>query len=532
MILKKGFILLLVCMGLHGVLKANNIQVSSGTLTGQNTSGNYTFVQFNLGWDNSWRDNVNWDAAWIFVKYKATYDTTWKHASINTTQGNHSVPAGFAVFPAPEGTGCFIYRNSSGNGTVNLSNIQLRWDYGSNGVNDADMVEVKIFAVEMVYVPDGAFYAGDGNTAEVHQQFSMGNTINPFLITGEGALTLGGTALTNLGNRNAVGFGGSADDFNFVTTQSLPAAFPKGYADFYCMKYAITQGQYTDFLNTLTRTQQKKRVASDISGDAVPLFYVMTVSNTVVARNRITCPPTGNGTVNPVVFSCDRQDRECNYLSWMDGAAYMDWAGLRPISDLEFEKLSRGPLLPVAGEYAWGNTTIVCATTISGSENGTETITNLNANCVCNNPFLNGGDGNYGMLRAGIFATSTSTRILAGATYYGIMDISGGIEERTVTIGDVAGRIFNGSHGDGTLSSLGNANTLNWPGLVSGEITTSIGSGSRGGNYVFAIPSSNYALTISNRQSASFSESSRAGHRGFRGCKTAPVGTLLKPFNK
>ena len=77
MILKKGFILLLVCMGLHGVLKANNIQVSSGTLTGQNTSGNYTFVQFNLGWDNSWRDNVNWDAAWIFVKYKATYDTTW-----------------------------------------------------------------------------------------------------------------------------------------------------------------------------------------------------------------------------------------------------------------------------------------------------------------------------------------------------------------------------------------------------------------------------------------------------------------------
>jgi hypothetical protein len=136
------------------------------------------------------------------------------------------------------------------------------------------------------------------------------------------------------------------------------------------------------------------------------------------------------------------------------------------------------------------------------------------------------------MLRAGIFATSTSTRILAGATYYGIMDISGGIEERTVTIGDVAGRIFNGSHGDGTLSSLGNANTLNWPGLVSGEITTSIGSGSRGGNYVFAIPSSNYALTISNRQSASFSESSRAGHRGFRGCKTAPVGTLLKPFNK
>jgi hypothetical protein len=135
-------------------------------------------------------------------------------------------------------------------------------------------------------------------------------------------------------------------------------------------------------------------------------------------------------------------------------------------------------------------------------------------------------------MRAGIFATSTSTRVLAGATYYGIMDISGGIYERTVTVGDATGRSFNGLHGDGTLSSLGNANTPNWPGLVSGEITSAQGSGSRGGCFSFVLPGSAYEYTISNRESASFSEIARTNVKGFRGCKTAPVGTLMKPQNK
>jgi len=521
-------ILIFICLGLTGNLMANNIQVSSGTLTGQNTTDNYTMVQFNLSWENSWRDNINWDAAWVFVKYKVSYDTVWRSAILNTTQANHIVPAGYTVFPAIEQTGAFIYRSNTGNGSVNLANIKLRWDYGLNNLNDADQVELKIFAIEMVYVPQGPFYAGDGSGGVSSQQFSQGNTSNPFFINGEIAYTLGGAPTTNIGNRDALGFIGTPDDFNFSTTQSLPLNYPKGYRDFYCMKYEITQGQYTDFLNSLTRHQQKSRVASNISGDAIPNIYVMVNNNFGGVRNRIICPSSGNGTTQPVVFSCDRPDRACNYLSWMDGAAYLDWAGLRPFTDLEFEKLSRGPIIPIPFEYAWGTTSVTCALNIIGIENGTETVDN-NSNCNCNNYAFNGGDGGNGPLRVGIFATQNSTRILSGATYYGIMNISDNLQERIVTLGNAQGRTFPGTSGDGNLSANGNANTPFWPGYLGSEVTGSIGSGIRGGSFAQIIGDSYFIFAVSGRKEASNTVSTRLSWMGFRGSKTAPIGTLMNP---
>ena len=50
----------------------------------------------------------------------------------------------------------------------------------------------------------------------------------------------------------------------------------------------------------------------------------------------------------------DGQNLPCNFLSWMDLAAYLDWAALRPMTELEFEKICRGPNPPIAGEYVWG----------------------------------------------------------------------------------------------------------------------------------------------------------------------------------
>jgi formylglycine-generating enzyme required for sulfatase activity len=38
--------------------------------------------------------------------------------------------------------------------------------------------------------------------------------------------------------------------------------YPVGFRGFYTMKYEISQVQYRDFLNTLTRAQQQERVAS------------------------------------------------------------------------------------------------------------------------------------------------------------------------------------------------------------------------------------------------------------------------------
>ncbi len=273
---------------------------------------------------------MNFDAAWVFVKYKASYDSVWKHATLSTTNTNHIVPVGFTRYVSTDGKGIFVYRNAEGTGSNSLTGVQLRWMYGTDGVGDNDLVTVKVFAIEMVYIPEGSFYAGDGYTTD-YGQFSQGNTDSPFLISSEASLTLGGTVTTNLGNRDGALMSPS-DDFNFTTTQTLPASFPKGFNDFFSMKYEISQGQYTDFLNTLSRWQQRSRVYSDISGDAVTNIYVMSNSSTLQYRNRIICPASGNGTTQPVVFSCDRQDRACNWLTWMEPHIWTQQ--VRPLTDL------------------------------------------------------------------------------------------------------------------------------------------------------------------------------------------------------
>ena len=70
---------------------ANNITVSNVSLTGQNTTSDFILVEFDVSWDNSWKVNSgpsNWDAAWIFVKYRLKTQNTWHHAKLNYTSGN------------------------------------------------------------------------------------------------------------------------------------------------------------------------------------------------------------------------------------------------------------------------------------------------------------------------------------------------------------------------------------------------------------------------------------------------------------
>jgi len=203
------------------------------------------------------------------------------------------------------------------------------------------------------------------------------------------------------------------------------------------MKYEISQGQYVDFLNTLTATQDGTRFPNE-NGN-----YRHTIGGSSGSR------------------SAGVEDRACNYLSWMDGAAYADWAGLRPMTELEFEKACRGTQVVVDDEFAWGNTSITEATTITGPEDGTETV-NGNCNYIWGDEF-SGGDDSRGPLRCGIFATGSSTRAEAGASYYSVMEMSGNLWEQTVSAGRTEGMAFTGTPGDGALSADGNATNADWP---------------------------------------------------------------------
>jgi hypothetical protein len=207
----------------------------------------------------------------------------------------------------------------------------------------------------------------------------------------------------------------------------------------------------------------------------------------------------------------------------------LDWAALRPMTELEFEKLSRGPGLPLKGEYAWGSTDITPATNISGPEDGTETITDPNANANYGNTTLNGGDSSQGPqsqigpLRVGIFASTSTNRITAGATYYGVLDISGNLKERVVTIGNASGLAFDGQNGNGLLTSAvgfeGNANMAHWPGLdgtAGNGVTGAAGSGFRGGSW----SDSSGLLNVSDRSEAALTSTQATGSFGGRGVRT------------
>ena len=76
---------------------ANNITVSNVSLVGQNITEHYIMIKFDISWENSWRISTaqnNWDAAWVFIKYR-TGSGSWKHALINDE--GHINPAGCTI---------------------------------------------------------------------------------------------------------------------------------------------------------------------------------------------------------------------------------------------------------------------------------------------------------------------------------------------------------------------------------------------------------------------------------------------------
>src|SRR3989304_8397254 len=145
---------------------ANNVAVSNVTMTGQDASNDYVLVEFDTSWENSWRTSSapnNWDAVWMFVKYKVG-SGDWQHATLSATASQHTAPSGSTITPSSDGKGAFIYRSADGSGTVSLSDARLRWNYGTDGVADDAQVALNVVATEMVYVPTGAFSAGSGGT--------------------------------------------------------------------------------------------------------------------------------------------------------------------------------------------------------------------------------------------------------------------------------------------------------------------------------------------------------------------------------
>ncbi|MEI8203584.1 MAG: SUMF1/EgtB/PvdO family nonheme iron enzyme [Bacteroidota bacterium] len=493
-----------VCLILRLGANANNLTVSNSTLTGKNTTSHYVMVQFDVSWENSWRTSTapsNWDAVWVFVKYRVA-GGAWQHATLNTT--GYTAPTGSAISVTSDGKGAFVYRNANGTGSNSWTGAQLRWNYGVNGVSDAAVVDILVYGVEMVYVPAGAFSLGSGASTEYGAFYKSPTNTVPYSVTSEAAISVGTTA-------NYLYYG-NYSPFCGDRLGPIPAAFPKGYNAFYCMKYEITQQEYVDFLNCLTYTQQSTRTVDAVQTKAPNSAAGTYLYYAYPSRFKIKIATSGTNSSVPAIYATDNPYVAHNYLSWADLAAYLDWSGLRPMTELEFEKACRGPNTPVANEYAWGSTSLTQNTGITNSGLINETSTN-GGNCTYgNSPYVGGP------MRVGAFATASTSRVQAGATYYGVMEMSGNLNERPVTVGNSQGRAFTGLHGDGVLATNGDANVTYWPAPTSG-----LGAGFRGGSWKGETLNDNsYGLKVSNRSDAAYDDYFRYKDCGGRGVRLAP----------
>jgi len=500
--MKKLFILIVLLFACQNV-QANNINVSNVVLTGQNITEGYWMVRFDLSWENSWRTsnlypqdghNVgNWDAAWVFIKYRVG-DGEWQHAKLHSN--GHSIHSGtlatieigvpneresFHITDNP-GVGAFFYRSQNGTGTFNTIGNQLRWNYAVDGVSDDAELDLRVFAIEMVYVAPGAFWVGC--VERRNGSFETGSVGGPFLVNN----SWNGC----IGNTNGCLWAHSTSVISTIGDPGmLQEHFPTGLHGFYSMKYEISQRQYVNFLNTLTPTQANARSFTGLQ-----------------VRNAVRFINNQYETTSPFVAN--------NFMNWMDGLAYLDWAGLRPMTELEFEKAARGPVYPVANEFAWGSATFTRATSITRIGQSTEVPWPSFANAN----FSDGGFPLSGPLRVGSFSFDSSFRWNSGAGYWGIMELSGNLWEQVVTVSNSTGRAFTGLHGDGQLTISGNGAVEFWPGGGSSGIVNATGSSRRGGSFL----SNSGSSIISVRSSVA--HTSREGAHGFRGVRSLPVATV------
>jgi formylglycine-generating enzyme required for sulfatase activity len=328
----------------------------------------------------------------------------------------------------------------------------------------------------MVSIPGGAFWLGDPdpeslNYSAVYRTDARGEPDGLFRVTSEESIEVAPRA-------GAMFYRATLPQYEGDRQGPIPAAFPNGVAPFYVMKYELTQGLYADFLNA-------------ISAQATGFRALHATRGYSSARGTIRLDGT--------TYVAGAPARPANWISWNDGLAFADWAGLRPMTELEFTKAARGPGVPVAHDFPWGTATADRLARVMGPEDDLITT----------------GDADESRL-------TDATRDVLGASFYWVMDLAGSVWERVITFGHPRGRAFQGTHGDGRLDGYGNATNSDWP---LGDDETG-GYGYRGGGYYergMKPREFNPYSPVEWRRYGSWGGGPRSIGYGFRAARTAPV---------
>lgn len=435
----------MLCFGLYS--QANNIKIQNVNVSGTN-------VTFDINWENSWNsmNNVdtlfprNWDAAWVFIKVQSNADNLWKHQNVSTTSAAHSVTGGvLQVDAVSDGVGVFIRRTNPGSGNVSATATLSMQSL------PAGLLNFKVFGIEMVNIPQGQFYVNDGGTG--------GNRFNNYTVTSAAipASTL------------------------FAGQPVLGTNYPTGYQAIYSAKYETSNAQMVDFLNCLTYDQQLN--LTDYTPNSAP-GQIAFSTGSANANNYIQIDSSGVSSTKPAVYACnyvntlprnagnDGMNNAAIAFTVRRAIAYLDWCGLRPMTDMEYEKICRGtkytgtPNPRVLNEYPWGTTNLnsYSGTMISylGTDSARRNGTVLNGRAL-----LGGGNVAYVSHRCGLFAESGTGREAAGAAFYGVMDMAGNARDLAFFTNMTSNGITMTSLGDGNLTTTlgptnGDGNVPGW----------------------------------------------------------------------
>ncbi len=505
---------LVVFVALIPSVFANNLAISNVRLTNRNPASKTVSVLFDISWENSWRNKINHDAAWITVRLSGDDLLSGKKlcrlsaAGVNPQGTAAGTDASAELYVPGDRSGVFVRRSGhAAMGPFLSKDVRLTIDYSSCELDGTAPIAASLFGLEMVLVPEGSFYLGD--SAHSQASFRQGSSdTTPLPVVSAGPLS--------------IPYYVSANNPGEVPTGSavvVPDGFPNGYKAFYAMKYEITEGQWVEFVNSLPAVARGHRDVTDSAHKN---------SDAVIARNTVACSGAA------LVCTTQRPSRAMTYLAWADLAGFLDWAALRPLSELEFEKMARGPGLPFPGEYAWGSTVIVPAarltsTSKDGLEDGAESVSTPSANANVGAQSFSGGDQALGLdhqqgaLRGGIFSTGESARQASGAAYYGLMELSGNVKEWAVSVGNAASLSFVSTSGDGYLTTMsgseGNANVVGWPGTdvnAARGVDSGVGAGLRGGAWADDAT----FLQVSDRREAALGSDAALATYGGRGART------------
>ena len=404
--------------------------------------GSNNKVKFTVAWNNSWRNEKNYDAAWIFFKLPASdHQPLYNHVKILPT-GHRMLSNLQPGSPKPafevtkDGVGFYVYPSEKYRGNVRWTiEIALDPKITRDQLVSRGSMSITAYGIEMVQIPQAAFTIGEADTALARKNYS-------FFLSDENGKPSGLWKINSESESIPIGREKGKLYYNSQVAQYhgdqkgiVPPEFPKGYKAFYIMKYETTQGQYCNFLNGISEEGTKAR-----SNFNEKDYYKFRGSIKLENGKYIAGSP----------------NRPCNFFSWDDACAFADWAGLRPMTELEFEKACRGPLTPIPHEFPWN----------TNNKDRLQRIVSLNDDLILKGE-LKEGDLNE------------NNRDQFGASYYWVMDLAGSLWERCVTIGDATGRAFKGTHGDGKITANGFASNDDWP---RGSTETS-GFGFKGGGY-------------------------------------------------